>query len=253
MSRRRRHAWELPATAGLLLAVVLIALLAFRHASAPAMTPATSARPAATAFARSYVAYLDGAGTLPRAAPGVNSIAAAAGRIPPADRTGALRVRRLQVSEVQGAATARALLVARDRSHTLEATLTLVRSSNRWQVRSLVPPDLPTIYAPGPAKVHVPASAKSAAVRFATAYVEYREHATHRLPAGAPLIRRQIAAGLDPLAGKRPTGAITVRVLPEGAVADVAASAGKRLQFSFVIKRAGAGWIAWQFPQAASS
>lgn len=248
--------------AGLLVAVVVVAVLSFRHSPAPATAAASSGRSATLAFARSYVAFLDGRATanaLRPALPGVRATAMRAGVIPPADRRGALKLRRLQFSGVRGAATARATIVAGDRRRTLQTTLSLTRAGGQWRVASLVPPDLSTVYAqPGPAP-EVTAAMRQAATRFAAAYVAYRERRTTRLPSGRPLIRRQIAAGRDPLAAVRPPRArparVSVRVLPMGAVAAVAATAGERtsrLRFSFILQRAGGRWSAWQFPVSAA-
>lgn len=223
--------------------------------------PSTSARPTALAFARGYLAYLDGRASsseLASATARVVATAAAAGVIPAGDRAGEVTLRRLAFEGVQGAPRATAVLTGADRSRSLQAALGLSYLDGRWQVSSLVPPDLSTLLAPRPAPTRAAPALQRAAASFTLEYADYREHAGPRPSNARGLILHQIATAQDPLAGLAATGVRvslrSLQVLPEGSLATVAAVAsdrGRRIGFGFILQRTGGSWRPWQFPAGA--
>jgi hypothetical protein len=125
------------------------------------------------------------------------------------------------------------------------------------QVRSL---GVTTILAP-PAHVPAPPSAlRLAASRFATHYVDYREGASHALPAALPAMRRQIQTGQDPLVATTPTHAparlesLVLGPVADGAVAAraILVDAGAQVPVEFDLQQTAAGWQAWGFPEGSS-
>lgn len=256
--RRARLQRELLVLAGVVGALVVLAVVSFRGASGASTAAPSSARPTALAFARAYVAYLDGRVTVGQVIPVTSQVAAlvrGGGAIAPRDRDGVLTLRRLNFSGVRGAPSAKASLDAGDRRHTLQAVFSLTYLGGRWRVAYLVPPDLSTILAPPAPRTQASSAARSAAARFALAYAGYREGSTRRLPAGMPYIRQQIAGGKDPLAAIQATRSqprlVSLDALPQGpltSVAAVIAAGGQRHSFSFVLERAAGRWQAWQFP-----
>lgn len=243
---------------GAIVLLIVIAAVTFRGTSSSPQSPVPSGRPAALAFANSYATFLDGrspATALPAATSQVKALASSGGTIPTASRAGFLTVRRLRFSGVQGARYATAVMDASDRRHALQAALTLSYSDGRWEVSYLIPPDLSTLYAQAAAPPPISPAVRRAASNFTLAYVDYREHVRHRPPAGLPLIQRQIAAGQDPLAGLAPTKGParldSINALPQGSLTSVEAVAsdhGRRIDFQFILERAGGHWQAWQFP-----
>lgn len=255
---RRRSRSELLVLSGAIVLLIVIAAVTFRGSSSSPPSPAPSGRPAALAFANSYAGFLDGrspAAGLPSATTQVKALALSGGTIPAASRAGLLTVRRLRFSGVRGARYATAVMDASDRRHALQAALTLSYADGRWEVSYLVPPDLSTLYAQAAAPPPISPAVRRAASNFTLAYVDYREHATRRLPPGLPFIRRQIAAGQDPLAGLTPTKERarleSIHGLPQGSLTSVEAVAsdhGRRIDFQFILERAGGLWEPWQFP-----
>lgn len=240
--------------------LAVVAEVSLRGGSSPASTTAPSARPAANAFARAYVAYLTGrigAAAVPDLSPLARAQATDAGRVPVAYRNH-VTLRRLAFSGVLGARRASALLTAAAGSHTLEAALGLAYVGGRWEVSTLVPPDFPTVFSPPPPPIHVPSAVQTAARAFALAYANYRTGAAAAPPPGLASIRTQIATHQDPLAATAPSHSparlVQLSALPQGniSVVDaVAATAGRRLSFSFIMQLAGGRWQASQFPESA--
>jgi hypothetical protein len=159
---------------------------------------------------------------------------------------------------VAGAAQAQALVVGRDQRHEYSVEIDIRFLDGRWQVVYMIPPDLTTILAPPARTPSTPAALRLAATRFALAYVDYREGATHALPPSLPAMRRQIKTGQDPLVATTPTqSGARLASLAVGPVADGAAAAqavvvdaGAKLEVEFDLERTAAGWQAWGFPEA---
>jgi hypothetical protein len=255
--RARRIRLDLALALLVAMAVAAAALVHEGTAASSTVTPGSPA-PVADAFSRAYLGYLDGSVAL-AALPDTTSRVRSLGneQIPPAARSGPIRLTRLQLSHVAGSAQAQALVVGRDRRHEYTVEIDIHFIDGRWQVIYIVPPDLDTILA-SPARVPAPPSAlRLAASRFAVAYVDYREGATHSLPAALPAMRRQIQTGQDPLVAMTPThapGRLASLVL--GPVADravaahaVVADAGGQVPVEFDLQQTAAGWQAWGFPE----
>lgn len=234
-----------------------LAAISLRGGASSASTVAPSARPAANAFARAYVEFLNGrltAQALPDATSQVKGVASSGGRVPKAYRGKAV-LHRVAFNGVLGARRASALVLAGAGSRRVEAQFTLGYARGRWQITSLVPPDFSTLFAPGAPPVRVPAAERQAAAEFALAYANYRTGAGKGPPAGLSTIRSQIATHHDPLAGIRPTRTaarlVQLQMLPQGeltVVDAVLAAGGRRLAFGFTMEQAGGHWQAWQFP-----
>ncbi len=255
--RARRIRLDLALALVVAMAVAAAALVHEGTAASSTATPGSPA-PVADAFSRAYLGYLDGGvalAALPDATSGVRSLGNE--QIPPAARSGPIRLTRLQLSHVAGAAEAEALVVGRDRHHKYSFEIDLRSVDGRWLVVYIVPPDLDTILA-RPAHVPAPPSAlRLAASRFAVAYVDYREGATHTLPAALPVMRRQIQTGQDPLVATTPTRAagrlasLVLGPVADGAVAAhaVVLDAGAQVPVEFDLEQTAAGWQAWGFPE----
>ena len=255
--RARRIRLDLALALVVAAAVAAAALVHEGTAASSTVTPGSPA-PVADAFSRAYLSYLDGAvalGAVPDATSRVRSLADE--QIPRADRSGTIRLTRVQLSHVAGAAEAQALVVGRDQHHEYSFEIDIRFVEGRWQVVDIVPPDLDTILA-RPAHVPAPPSAlRLAASRFATQYVDYREGATHTLPAALPAMRRQIQTGQDPLVATTPTHAparlasLVIGPVADGAVAARATlvDAGAQLPVEFDLEQTAGGWQAWGFPE----
>jgi hypothetical protein len=257
----RRRRGELLGVAVVIAVLAVIAGISLLGGSSPASTTAPSARPAADAFARSYIAYLAGrtnADALQYVSAHARAQAASGGRVPAAYRD-RVTLRKLAFSGVLGARRASANITAGAGARTLQAAAALTYADGRWQVSSLVPPDFPTVFSPPPPPPKgVPPAAAAAARAFAVAYSNYRTGAVHALPSGLSLIRRQIATRQDPLATTAPSHApahlLKLSMLPQGtlSVVDaVTAAAGQRLSFSFILQQTAGHWQASQFPVSA--
>jgi hypothetical protein len=240
------------------IAVAAAALIQQGSSASGTVTPG-SPRPVANAFSRAYLDYLDGSGGL-AALPDTTSRVRALGaeRIPPAARSGPLRLTDLRLSYVGGSTRAQALVVGRDERHGYSFEIDISFLGGRWQVTYIVPPDLATVLAPPARPPASPRALVAAAGRFAVAYVDYREGSGSALPASLPLMRSQIDTGRDPLAATTPTHArgrlvsLTLGPIVRGDVAAhaVVASAASRLIVEFDLKRTSGGWAAWGFPEA---
>jgi hypothetical protein len=255
--RARRIRLDLALALVVAMAVAAAALVHEGTAASSTATPGSPA-PVADAFSRAYLGYIDGSvalAALPDTTSGVRSLGNE--QIPPVARSGQVRLTRLELAHVGGAAVAQALVVGRDQHHEYSFEIDLHFIDGRWQVIYIVPPDLDTILA-RPAHVPAPSSAlRLAASRFALAYVDYREGATRTLPAALPAMSRQIKTGQDPLVATTPThapGRLTSLVL--GPVADRAvaahaliADAGAQIPVEFDLEQTAAGWRAWGFPE----
>ena len=258
--RARRIRLDLALALIVAMAVAAAALVHEGTAASSTVTPGSPA-PVADAFSRAYLGYLDGSvalDALPDATSQVRSLGDE--QIPPAARSGPIRLTSLKLSHVAGAAEAQALVVGRDQHHEYSFEIDIRFVEGRWQVVYVVPPDLDTILAP-PAHVPAPTSAlRLAASRFATQYVDYREGATRTLPAALPAMRRQIQTGQDPLVATTPTHAparlesLVVGPVADGAVAARAmlVDAGAQVPVEFDLEQAAGGWQAWGFPEGSS-
>lgn len=254
MGRRRG---ELLVLVVLVAGLAVVAAVSLQGGSSTSSNTAPSARPAASAFAESYVSYLGGqtsAATIPYASPQVRSVLTAAGGIPAAYR-GKVALTKLAFTGVLGAPRASALLTASAGGRTLRAALSLAYTGGRWEVSSLVPPDFDTVFSPPAPAIRVPTAVQLAARAFALAYSDYRTGATSSVPAGQSYILQQITARQDPLAGTAHTGAharvIQLSALPQGTLTSVDAvtdAAGHRLSFTFIMQLAQGHWQASQFP-----
>ena len=256
--RARRIRLDLALALLVAVAVAAAALIQQGSSASGTVTP-SSPRPVAEAFSRAYLGYLDGSvglAALPDATSRVRTLGAE--RIPPAARSGPLRLTEVRLSYVGGSTRAQALVVGRDERHGYSFEIDISFVGGRWQVTYIVPPDLATILAT-PARP--PASPRALALvagRFAVAYVDYREGSDSALPASLPLMRSQIGRGQDPLADITPTHArsrlvsLALGPIVRGDVAAhaVVASAGTRLTVEFDLKRTSMGWAAWGFPEA---
>ena len=255
--RARRIRLDLALALIVAMAVAAAALVHEGTAASSTVTPGSPA-PAADAFSRAYLGYLDGSvalDALPDATSQVRSLGDE--QIPPAARSGPIRLTSLKLSHVAGAAQAQALVLGRDRRHEYTVEIDIHFLGGRWQVNYIVPPDLTTILAP---PAHVPAppgSLRLAASRFATQYVDYREGATRTLPSALPAMRRQIQTGQDPLVATTPTHAparlesLVLGPVADGAVAARAmlVDAGAQVPVEFDLEQAPGGWQAWGFPE----
>lgn len=253
----RRRRTELLVLAVVVAGLAVVAAVSLSGGSSAAFTAAPSARPAAGSFAQAYVSYLSGqteAAAVPGAGPAARTVIAQTARVP-AQYRGQVRLTKLAFSGVLGAHRATALLTATAGPHSLQAAMSLTYVSGRWEISSLVPPDVDTVFSSPAPKIQVPAAIQSSARAFALAYADYRTGATAAVPPGLVFIRRQIAAKQDPLAGTAQTGAharmIQVAALPQGtltAVDAVAEAAGHRLSFSFNLQLTSGHWQASEFP-----
>jgi hypothetical protein len=255
--RARRIRLDLALALVVAMAVAAAALVHGGTAASSTVTPGSPA-PVADAFSRAYLGYLDGSVGLD-ALPDTTSRVRLLGdeQIPPAARSGPIRLTSLQLSHVAGAAEAQALVVGRDRRHEYTVEIDIHFLDGRWQVIYIVPPDLTTILA---SPAHVPAAPSAlrlAASRFAVAYVDYREGATYTLPVALPAMRRQIQTGQDPLVATTPThtGArlesLELGPVADGAVAAraVLVDAGAQVPLEFDLQQSAGGWQAWGFPE----
>ena len=255
--RARRIRLDLALALVVAMAVAAAALVHEGTAASSTVTPGSPA-PVADAFSRAYLGYLDGASrSMPCRTPRAGCARSADEQIPPAAPLGPDPAHAPQLSHVAGAAEAQALVVGRDQHHEYSFEIDIRFVEGRWQVVYIVPPDLDTILAP-PAHVPAPPSAlRLAASRFATQYVDYREGATHTLPAALPAMRRQIQTGQDPLVATTPTHAparlasLVVGPVADGAVAARAmlVDAGAQLPVEFDLEQTAGGWQAWGFPE----
>ncbi len=253
---RGRHR-ELVVLVALVAGLAIVAAVSLQGGGSGSTT-APSARPAATAFAQSYVQFLAGrtnAAGIQYATPAVRSLAASSGLVPPAYR-GRLTLRGLTFSGVLGAPHATALLTADAGANTLRSAFSLIYLDSRWHVSALVPPDFPTVFSPPAPALHTPPAASAAARAFALSYANYRTGAGPLPQQVLSYIRQQIAAGRDPLAGtartRRPARLLQLAALPNGtvtAVDAVTAAGSHKLSFSFLMQLAGGRWQAWQFPE----
>jgi hypothetical protein len=145
--RARRIRLDLALALLVAMAVAAAALVHEGTAASSTVTPGSPA-PVADAFSRAYLGYLDGSVAL-AALPDTTSRVRSLGneQIPPAARSGPIRLTRLQLSHVAGSAQAQALVVGRDRRHEYTVEIDIHFIDGRWQVIYIVPPDLDTILA----------------------------------------------------------------------------------------------------------
>jgi hypothetical protein len=200
------------------LAACAVVVLHHRHTPArPAATrlvspparnpkPTSSAAPAAAAFARAYVRFLDGhraTAPLPRASARIRRLAAEAGPIPTATRSGRLTITKVTVQQATGSTRAQAVVTARNRRHGLSFEVSLAYRASRWVVVSLLLPDPDTILAPLAAPIaratppgRPPQAARSAASRFLRSYLRftYGHVQARRLRDVTAWVRRRLAA-----------------------------------------------------------
>lgn len=239
--------------------VVLVVALSLRSSSGGSVQhPSGSARPAALAFGRSYLAYLSGVGSasaLVDATSRVRTLAAGGGTLPPRVRSPRLRLTVLRLSAVAGAPRGTAVLAGSNGRVSLKAALGLAYVDGRWSVVSLVPPDLDTVLARA-APVTAGAALRRAARRFVLAYADYREHAGRRPRGLAAPAARQLSARTDPLARvsatAMPARLRSLAIVPQGTLASATARLtdhGRSLRVEVVLRRSGAGWRAWAFPR----
>jgi hypothetical protein len=188
------------------------------------------------------------------------SLPAAAGRvralvgpaIAPAQRAGRLRLIELKLQAVSGAPVARAEFVGDDRQgRTVSVQIALAYQRGRWQVVTLIAPDLTT--ALRSRTVRAPSAGpfdRAVASRFTVAYVNWVEGVTHRRPSASAAVARQLAAGQDPLSSLTPSHrrarVLRVELGPLGsgsvdAVVQFQAGGGPRT-FAFALTGAGAHW-----------
>lgn len=259
MIRRRRRVRVDLLLAVVMVAVVAAALVVRRGSAASSVLAPTSARAAVLAFSRGYLSHLEGglpASALAGATGQVRSLAAAT--IPPSSRIGRLSLASLELQSVSGATSAQAQVSARDGRHSYGFELVLRYLAGAWRVTYLVPVDLATVLAPPYRPVPTPVAVRLAARRFALTYADFRERGTQVLPAGLPAIRRQLAAGQDPLATTSPTHsspqlvALTFGPVAQGSVAVSATESarGSRLRFGFDLELAAGRWQASGFSEA---
>lgn len=262
MTRRRvRLDWLLILA---VVAAVAVALLATDLGTGGSGSTPPSPRPAATAFAQSYLSYLDG-GLPATALPAVSSaVRDRAGDVIPASaRAGRLRLARLVLKAVSGAPAAQTVFVGRDRRHTISVQAALVYTNRRWQVVKLIAPDLATALKPASvspaaaalARARDLAAARRSASRFAHAYLDYVAGIAHQVPGASPQIKHQIAAGQDPLSSLAPShrrpSVMTVQLGPltqrtVDAVVRFAGPGGRPQTFAFQLSATGSGWRAVQ-------
>lgn len=255
--RRRRVRVDLLLVA--VVVVVVAAAVTVRHGSAANLLAPKSPRTAALAFSRAYLSHLDGgdpAGALPAATGQVRYLAGAT--IPASSRSGALSLASFALQAVSGATSAQARVTARDGRHSYGFELVLKYLTGAWRVTYLVPADLATALARPYHAAPTPIALQLAARRFALAYAAFRERATAAPPAGLPTVRRQIAAGQDPLAATSPTHSspqLVALIFGPVAQGSVAVSAterarGSRLRFGFDLELAEGRWQAVGFSEA---
>ncbi len=259
LTRRRRVRLDL--VLGALVVVVVGAAFLVRGATSPQRVAPSSPAPAASGFARAYLAYLDGrlpARSLPDASDRVRAIAGGAPPIPAAARKGTLELAGMRLNYVRGALTGGAAVLGRDRAHRYGFTLALRYLSGRWQVAYLIPPDIDTVTATLYRQPAAPPALSRAADAFALGYAAYREGARPSPPAGASTIAQQITAGRDPLASTKASHVPPrLESVALGPVVDGTAAAsatltdhGQKVQFDFDMRRASTGWQAWGFPES---
>ncbi len=225
----------------------------------PSRSPARvmgSPRAFALTFSRAYVRFLQGrlsVNALPGSSSRVRDIAVSApGRI-----SGSVVLRSTSLRYVSGSKDAQAVVSARAGGRAMPFDLGLTFVNGHWQVTYLVPPDIGTALAANRHAAQTTPQMRRAATRFALAYTDYRESATHTPPAALPALKAQIAAGDDPLAQITPDrSAAQLRLLsfapPQGDLVAVSATLsdrGNRRSYTFVMRYAGESWQAWQFAQ----
>lgn len=257
--RRRRIRLDL--LLGVLVVLAVGSAFLIRGTTSSKGLAPSSPDPAAAAFARAYLGYLDGrlpARSLPDASARVQAIAGGSPPIPAAARDGELKLAGMRVTYVRGALTGKAAALGRDRAHGYGFTIEMRYLSGRWQVSYLIPPDVYTITATRHRPPATPTALKEAASSFALAYAAYREGARRSPPAGSPTIVQQIAAGRDPLAHIAPSHtaprlvSVQVGQPVEGAVAAsaVLTDHGRKLRFGFDLQQSAGRWSPWGFPEA---
>ena len=260
LTRRRRVRLDLLLGALVVVAVAAAILVQQGSSSSQRVAP-SSPDLAAAAFARGYLGYLDGrlpARSLPDASEGVRAGAANPPPIPVAARRGALTLARIRVTYVRGALTGHAAVLGRDGAHTYGFSFGLGYLSGRWQVVSLVPPDVYTIVATRYRQPAAPQTLRRAAAEFALGYAAYREGTRPSPPGGSPTIARQIAAGRDPLASAVPSHVeprlVSVALGPvvsgTAAASAVLTDRGRKLRFVFDLEQSTGRWLPLGFPEA---
>jgi hypothetical protein len=240
-----RADWLLALAAAGVVAVLVIV----KTSSGSGAVTAPSAKPAATAFARGYLRYLDAGVAAARLPYATAQARRQAGQIiPRAKRSGALRLTRLATSAVVGATSATILFVGRDRGHTVSSSFRMRYAHRRWRVVGVVAPDLVTALRPRTPTAPAPSSARRVARAFAPAYVDYVDGASGRRPPGAaPAVVG--AARSEPL-GRLPGTRVRARLLAlrlgqPGPTIDAVArvrAAASAFTFAFVMQRAGDRW-----------
>jgi hypothetical protein len=246
------------ATINALLAVgvvlLVVSVFVFRSGGAASQPPAT-AQSVAGAFAGAYVRYLGGEiplSQLPDADAGVlrtaNGIV-----VPPRLRAGQLKLDQLKLTPVSPS-TASAVFATRDGRRFLTTAITLSHRGGTWLVVGLVPPDFSELD-PLPKTPPAPSAVQAAASSFVLAYVDYREGVRRQPPAGLPLIAKELASGLDPLAHISATHTaahldrLELGPVTNGTVAATAqlSDAGSRVNVLFTLQKGGGLWKASQF------
>lgn len=246
--------------AALALAAVAVAVLAGNRSSAATGGPVPSSEPDAARFAHAFLGYLDGqlpASRLP------DATAAARGQvgeiIPAAQRAGTLRLTRLTDDGVSGARTARVVLIAKDRRHSLSARFALAYGRGGWRVVSVVGPDLATVLRPRTSPALAGAgAARRVAAGFAQQYIDHAEGLRKRLPDAPAAVLAQIRSGQDPLSrltpARRRARVTRVSLGPlSGQVVDAIVrfrAAGQTQTFALELTRAGGGWEIWRLIDA---
>lgn len=220
------------------------------HAARGAPTPIIAAR----AFANAYLRHLDGEqARVPYAT--LTSRAQAGADVPAGiPKLHLAGLRRLGSTALSTAIIATGEGAGRDYPFTMDVT----RGGEGWYVTGLEPPDFPQDrrHRESHPTAGPPSSARVAARTFALAYADYAMGATRRLPHGSKIIRRQILAGGDPLAGLPPnhrSGRLeSVQFGPSQsgrfAVEAVVRAGRETLTFWFLLAHTQTGWVAVEFP-----
>ncbi len=258
----RRRRGELLGLVVVVAALAVVAGISLQGGSSAASTTAPSARPAANAFVRSYVAYLARADRRRRAPV----------REPPGARPGHCRrpgtggvPKPAEPAQVHLHRSARR--AARQRRHDRRRGVAHAPGGGGAHVheRPLAgllarPARLPDrVLAPATAPEGRAAGGGRGRARLRRRLLELPHGRRRRRPRrGLSSIRRQIATRQDPLAGTAanhaPRHLLQLSMLPQGtlSVVDaVTAAAGQRLSFSFILQQAGGRWQASQFPVSA--
>jgi hypothetical protein len=242
--RRIRFDWLL-----VLVALVGIVAVVVVHAgSGSGGATAPSARPLALRFTRAYLRYLDGSEPSAKLPGATASARADVGtRIPRAWHAGRIRATQVRLLAVTGETSATVLFQGSAGSRTVGSSFRMDFRGGRWQVTSVVAPDLVTAFSPRKPLPAASGAARAAARAFATSYIDSLDRSSAQRPADATL---------GALAG-RPLGALpstraparllSLRLgLPNAgtvdAVARIVVARHRPFTYAFVVGQVRAGW-----------